>query len=850
MPAAPLLQRRANTDAAQEHFLSSITGSDGDGETDAVHGQNTAHTTITTKTRLANAYTTVAALPPKSLRRRDALPQQLQNTVPTCAQSCLENYISQQYGNCLNSGFSCLCSQYSSQGYTIGELGFICLRGSCSSTTENEEAQVYDVCSAQSSAVSATHSTLTVLATTSSLAGGGLTTTTVTSTSSPVATSTSLQTLASSSSPITAAAATSTLGATSTQSSCSLTMSTSSAAAATSSSSASTSLTAGQAVGVSIAAFGGMAALIGVVYLITCLRRRKTQEAAKVDKRDSYDFIDDAPPRFSPFHHGYADPRGPLGGFAERRVELPSDKRHTEWYHNRFPGPFPEPYSHGKLAGQGTPVSLGIHQSNESTRTMSQLLPEKPGSTPPQPQHASPRPRSMRSPMTVFEEDRLSRVDSTQIPQMPGPPPPVQIAPARAVHRPQYASTYTRSPEEIQPLPLSIDIPRQARRSPTAFPPPPVPNDDIAIIDHRSSRVSKAKSGASTSAGSLLSYYASPEAGSIPSPGPLTSNPLGSPLTPTSLEPQRRMKPVPSLITVTKPTHPPPVSRQRSNSTGSNTSFETTDLDEPTPPEEEERQLSPVAEHSPIAGIRYPKIPRSSNQAVPRTPPAVQPSPRRLETESSGDDRKALPSQQRKRRSDERRSPKTPERRSTNASTLSGTTIAAKRRDESMDKRLVIDTSHSRAGSVAPCNRRSSPRDHGQRYSDEDDDEDARTLKSSPRSRPNSHRRNNSRQESPLKGYGRVTRTSGGTGGNNHGYSRSYQSPTNGLLTPEMAASPGMKLKRHEVDRPGLPQEVVVKSPLWEPKLTPSRRGDDLYLEVGIASPNSGIDGQMMPRAF
>jgi hypothetical protein len=32
-------------------------------------------------------------------------------------------------------------------------------------------------------------------------------------------------------------------------------------------------------------------------------------------------------------------------------------------------------------------------------------------------------------------------------------------------------------------------------------------------------------------------------------------------------------------------------------------------------------------------------------------------------------------------------------------------------------------------------------------------------------------------------------------------------------------------------------REVLLKSPLWERKLTPTRRGDDLYLSVGMASP-------------
>jgi hypothetical protein len=47
-------------------------------------------------------------------------------------------------------------------------------------------------------------------------------------------------------------------------------------------------------------------------------------------------------------------------------------------------------------------------------------------------------------------------------------------------------------------------------------------------------------------------------------------------------------------------------------------------------------------------------------------------------------------------------------------------------------------------------------------------------------------------------------------------------------------ASNGPKILRTD-------REVVLRSPLWEPKLTPSRRGEDLFLSVSLASP--GVDG-------
>ena len=53
------------------------------------------------------------------------------------------------------------------------------------------------------------------------------------------------------------------------------------------------------------------------------------------------------------------------------------------------------------------------------------------------------------------------------------------------------------------------------------------------------------------------------------------------------------------------------------DSRASETSFETTIPDEETPPLNESKKLSPVVE-SPISGLRYPKVPRSSNQLVAR----------------------------------------------------------------------------------------------------------------------------------------------------------------------------------------------------------------------------------------
>lgn len=66
----------------------------------------------------------------------------------------------------------------------------------------------------------------------------------------------------------------------------------------------------------------------------------------------------------------------------------------------------------------------------------------------------------------------------------------------------------------------------------------------------------------------------------------------------------------------------PSKSSARSDSQASYTSFESMGSDDdPTPPKEEDKRLSPVHE-SPVSYLRYPKVPRASNQIVPRTPPS------------------------------------------------------------------------------------------------------------------------------------------------------------------------------------------------------------------------------------
>lgn len=636
------------------------------------------------------------------------------------------------------------------------------------------------------------------------------------------------------------------------------------------------------------------------------------REINKKDK-ESYDFIDDAPPRVSPFTYGhaaYADPRGPLGGFEKRRAEMGGDeKKRSVWLigsvSDRRQGVGETDHS-GNLGHKNgharsvSPESI-LGNSPESTRTLSQLLPEKPSSSyaPPRPppKHTSmalpPEPpiresmveyfppqgqqkRSRRVPplkrmspqrrreveppeptgATLFEEDGSPRLSSAHLSAFPLPPVNAQLKPSTSFsRRPQYAKQYTRSPDPVQrerQPSLSIEIPRQASRIPQKVlpprpPPPPVPAEAFLDDQRPTSTGSRAKSQASSATDGLLDYYASP----IPNATLTTSPPLVNSPTPIEDEEQKR-RPVPKAITVSKPTYPPravrespslgasksssllgrspPASRAASNpprvkrtesvhSVASDTSFESTDPDEPTPPDENDKQLSPVHEApSPIAAIRYPKVPRSSNQSVPRSPvPMLSPESARHPNLRSPvkDDRAVLPSNRRQGEVQRKKhSPHTPPEQQYNgdASALTGSTLGdfqgrKPSLDEQgvglgLDKRLVIDTSHSRVNSKASLR--------------------------SPQSAAKCEAR-----DSPLKGYGRTTTIS------RKDTRRPAEPPGSGGHLYQEMNGPRPQLVQSKSD--GIvSKEVALKSPLWEPKLTPRRQGDDLYLSVSAATPGNG----------
>ncbi|KAF7195575.1 hypothetical protein HII31_03169 [Pseudocercospora fuligena] len=501
----------------------------------------------------------------------------------------------------------------------------------------------------------------------------------------------------------------------------------------------SSSLTSAQAIGVSVAAVGAVIIAIVIAYITLCVRRKKAKRAKA--ERHSYDFVDEGPSTTTAVEDRFiyrTDGSG-TGSTAE--------KHRTVW-----PGQFPrtirqvqEPMDNA----QTNPLGPASEHRN-SHEVPSPLLPDKPRSRPLPPK---PPPKSPlcwpQTPATIFEEERIAPLPAALLPGLPAHP---------AVNK-------HREPTSMPSLSLNIPerVPRyEAVQKPNGYTLPAPPR-----IHARSSSRSHSRSSKS----SLLDYYAGTDSGS---PEDLYSS--------TPIESQAQVRrPPPAAITITKPACPPQAVRNSIVSTDSRrTSFESTDPDEPTPPEEQDKQLSPVAE-SPIAAIRYPKIPRSSNQAVPRSPGGGI-SPRAPEA-MAGPRTSSL----RHARATEKPFPVTPERQMLRAHSpnLSGSTLAAKRRGsvaaEALEHSIHILNSAHAPSTQKVCNK---------------------TWKSP----IGNEVVGGHRHESPLKGYGRVA---------------SRQQP-NWPLT--------VATRTPESRRP-------LKSPLWEPKLTPSRMGDDLYLRVSAATP-------------
>jgi hypothetical protein len=705
--------------------------------------------------------------------------QQKQLDILPCARPCFDYYKSTGF-SCDADDLSCLCSQYSSAGgFTLGELAYSCTKAVCNKATVDkvDTTALYEICSGEKSAASPTLSgTITLPVPPTSL----------------LTTSTSFASASAATSMSSESASPSNLDAsTSSRSTRTHTTATVAPLVPTGDGSKdSTGLTTGQAVGISVGAMSGLILAGALLCLLLWCKRRRALKSPKA-RNDSFDFIDKGAHRHSPFRPGHADSRETLGGFAKPRVQLDDGAvSESRWYERLNTGLAPE--QHTELQPQSDRSISPASRSHESRRTVSQLLPEKAGQTPPQPPYKSPRAASVFSTATVFEEDGKTPKllsPATMLP-MPVAPKPILRTVPRRPERPTYSAIFSTSPVDVRkPQSVASSPTKSVRKELTPsplrqlpLPPPPIPTGSSATAGRPLSTEFRVSTHRSLLPPSSVPSYV---------PEYYASNDCRTPTFDMVTPPRRR--PVPPQSRSAQP----PGSYRCSG--GSETSFESTDPDEITPPEEIDRHLSPVPEgDSPSSKVRYPKVPRSSNQAVPRSPqPTLSPSYRHSQAwPLRHEDTRTPPL-----------NPSTPTSRTplhTHQPSLSGSTLAAKR------------VGSSAATSLSNGLHIKSP---------------------------------SNSQSSPLKGYGRPANSNSMRGarggrppvalrkpsyaGTGYGPDPEYDSPL--PRTPEMS-SPGPKIMRTD-------REVVLRSPLWEPKLTPSRRGEDLFLSVSLASPGVGRGG-------
>lgn len=637
---------------------------------------------------------------PNTLYQRDtiALPAKLQQIIPTCAQQCTSSAIASSFvpDKCKSAiDVSCLCSHYSTSGYALSELALACVYSDCSESVRDASSQdVFGLCSSYTKAVTATHLVLTL---TKSGADPSTSSSSKSSTSSSSARVTE-STLLSSISTRQLTEAASTVTSVSTPSA-TLPISETSAPPSSVPTQSPKGLTTGQAVGVSVASIAIAALLFGICFFCCCCvqRRRKQNKGGDrtklwIKSQNRLDFQDRSSPTGSKFHShtisgsSITSPKGPvrpprssqlsptksqnpsLAGFIKRsnaqykRRYDPSSQEQRQWWRNTF-RPEVRQVPDGIKSQHGSISSPNHYLRPEDQKKRSSRIPTPNTSVSFMLRKASRhlRPDSTATKYTMFEEDV----------RPPLPPKPVlctsSIYPPES---PLFTDQYTTSPEELTKSGLMLQIPRK----------PILHNEPNTVsLDTGISRTDHLSMPPSSAASYLPAYYTSN----------LSRTPVAPHWSPGSTHERFSQ---PQFV-------PRPLAAKPRHSWASATTFESVDPEEVTPENEEDRQLP----RSPVA---YPKVPRPSNQAVPRSSPAS--------VASSAGQRSV--------------------------------TLAAKRRGEDLSldlgRRLMI--SGVEGG------------------------------------------------ESPLKGYGRRKATK----------------------TPQM--------------------EMGLKSPLWEPKLTPSRRGDDLFLSVEV----------------
>ncbi|KAI4733244.1 hypothetical protein E4T50_16201 [Aureobasidium sp. EXF-12298] len=506
------------------------------------------------------------------------LPAKLLTSIPTCAQGLVPAECSSP------TDASCLCSHYSTSGFALGEIVLGCMIEHCpGEILTASRTQAYQLCSSYPKAV------------------------TIQPTSIPT------------NSTILATPAPGTITIVPTSRSYNQSLSSSPTGPSTTPTQSPKPLTTGETVGISVASIAIAALIFGLCFFCCCcVRRRKKEKKNKKSGTPTrkwfktshrLDFQDQSsptgsrfptksitrsatssgprrPPRSFPASPNRS-PRSSLSSFTKspevitQRRFRPSLRPQLEWWKET-----------SRLDIRQVPAGLKSHRVSISSpgrsETRSLKLPAPITNITINVKKASKhlRPDSAATRWTVFEEDSRTPINNPVLPDPPRFPRPVFLSPIHPPLGPSFADQYTTSPEEMAKSGLMLQIPRKPVRSDEASLPNGISlNTGAPRTDHLSMPPSSAASY-------LPAYYTSSDSRTPVAPkwSPHDHERFSLPhFAPLPLMPQRN-------------TH---------SSWASATTFESVDPDETTPETEVDKQLSPVS---------YPKVPRPSNQAIPRSP--------------------------------------------------------------------------------------------------------------------------------------------------------------------------------------------------------------------------------------
>lgn len=761
--------------------------------------------------------TLIAASPLATVASRsNSLPAVLQKSVPLCAQSCLQASLAEKFPVACSGqeNIQCLCSRYSNGGESLGEVALGCVYSACS-TQDPGATGAYNVCLGQKDAVMPTQRALTIVVTNAPRTTS--TSPTPKPTTTPVITTT-LRTQVTSTQSVVVDSISSLPLATSTPSS---------TAALPVTNEEPPKMTPAQIAGLSVAAVAAFVIAVGLMALSVCLRRRKERRNAfeSLDEKGSsrkskkystrvshYVAVEGAPapPRFPMAlppvarrggNNSRLSSNGPL--YPSRPVQRNGVGTSNSSSNSSLP-----------LEQIGVAISAELDGNSAPPRAALKPSTQPETSTLPGPRSQVPfRPISAMTQDTVFEEDEVAtrRRSSVLLPT-----PPVPVPPIRSLQPSQRASTFdsamntvaqhnpsrqgARRSELFLNIPVRHERPQPKRIMPTQTMTTGSPKQ---VEAHQARRLAAPVQINSTSSpqqtpgsntGDIDDYYFTAHKDS----------------TARAIAIRNRLRDSPNAGQVKSKRSGSTVSRTASrastnfrDSVSSQTSFETADPNDPTPEDEDDdkqlsddSKLSPVAE-SPISNLRYPKIPRASNQLVPRSPRSPQNVPK-LNSPSRG----------------------TPRRNQ--ASPPSASHLVNRRKDLApplLETRLPLRLNAPRDIALVPRPQLQDP------------------FTSPPRNRV--HARSNSTESwstTPRSKLDRKSRTQSGMWPSSPAMFDDIR-PLNVKRKDEPLR---VRRNRDEMKEINVGRDVDhdaevngLKSPIWVPRLTPTRKGEDLFISVG-----------------